>query len=69
MFMSTECKRDALTLMPSHWYHIDWHDGIVVSASALQSVDLDIVFLVKLCQKTFKNAIHSFSAWHSAQKR
>ena len=33
-------------------------DGVVVRASALQSVDLGFISLAELYQKTFKNAIH-----------
>ena len=42
--------------------------GVVVRASALQSVDLGFIPLVESYQKTFKNGIHSFPAWHSAYK-
>ena len=40
--------------------------GVVVRASALQSVDLGFIPLVESYQKTFKNGIHSFPAWRSA---
>ena len=42
------------------------HDGVVVRASALHSVDLGFIPLVESYQKTLKNAIHSFPAWRSA---
>ena len=44
----------------------DRRDGIVVRASASQSIDLGFTPFVESYQKTFKNGIHSFSAWHSA---
>ena len=45
---------------------LQWRDGIVVRASALQSVDLGFIAEVESYQKTFKNDIHSFPAWRSA---
>ena len=41
-------------------------DGVVVRASALQSVDLGFISLVESYQKTLKNGIRSFPAWRSA---
>ena len=41
-------------------------DGVVVRASASQSVDLGFIPLVESYQKTFKKDIHSFPAWRSA---
>ena len=41
-------------------------DGVVVRASASQSVDLGFNLLVESYQKTLKNGIHSFPAWRSA---
>ena len=41
-------------------------DGVVVKASASQSVDLGFILLVESYQKTLKNGIHSFPAWRSA---
>ena len=41
-------------------------DGVVVRASASQSVDLGFIPLVEPYQKTLKNGIHSFPAWRSA---
>ena len=41
-------------------------DGVVVRASALQSVDLGFIPLVESYQKTLKNGIRSFPAWRSA---
>ena len=40
-------------------------DGVVVRASASQSVDLGFIFQVESYQKTLKNGIHSFPAWRS----
>ena len=40
--------------------------GVVVRASASQSVDLRFNFLVKSYQKTLNNGICSFHAWRSA---
>ena len=41
-------------------------DGVVVGASALQSVDLWFISLVESYQKTLKNGIHSFPNKRSA---
>ena len=41
-------------------------DGVVVRASASQSVDLGFIPLVESYQKTLKNGIRSFPAWRSA---
>ena len=41
-------------------------DGVVVRASASQSVDLGFIPLVESYQKTLKNKIHSFPACRSA---
>ena len=41
-------------------------DGVVVRASASQSVDLGFIPLVESYQKTLKNGICSFPAWRSA---
>ena len=38
--------------------HYNRHDGVVVRASALQSVDLGFILLVESYQKTLKNGIH-----------
>ena len=38
-------------------------DGVVVRASASQSVDLGLISLVGSYQKTLKNGIYSFPAW------
>ena len=43
-------------------------DGVVVRASASQSVDLVFIPLVESYQKTLKNGIYSFPAWRSAFK-
>ena len=43
-------------------------DGVVVRASASQSVDLGFISLVESYQKTLKTGIHSFPAWRSAHK-
>ena len=44
----------------------DRRDGVVVRASASQSVDLGFIPLVEPYQKTLKNGIRSFHAWRSA---
>ena len=41
-------------------------DGVVVRASASQSVDLGFIPLVESYLKTLKNGIYSFPAWRSA---
>ena len=43
-----------------------WRDGVVIRASASQSVDLGFIPLVESYQKTSKNDIHSFPAWRLA---
>ena len=43
-------------------------NGVVVRASASQSVDLGFISQVESHQKTLKNGIHSFPAWRSAHK-
>ena len=44
----------------------DRRDGVVVRASASQSVYLGFIPLVESYQKTFKNGIRSFPAWRLA---
>ena len=41
-------------------------DGVVVRASASQSVDLGFIPLVESYQKTLKDGIYSFPAWRLA---
>ena len=41
---------------------------VVVRAFASQSADLGFIPYFKSYQKTLKNGIHGFSAWHSVQK-
>ena len=41
-------------------------DGILVRASASQSVDFGFNLLVESHPKTLKNGMHSFPAWRSA---
>ena len=44
-------------------------NGVVVGASALQSVELgSFIPIVESYQKTLKNGIHSFLAWRSVFK-
>ena len=45
---------------------INRRDGVVVGASASQSVDLGFIPLVESYRKTLKNGTYSFPAWHSA---
>ena len=40
-------------------------DGVVIRASASQSVDLGFIPLIGSYQKTLKNGIHSFPPWRS----
>ena len=44
----------------------DRRDGVMVRASASQSVYLGCIPLVESYQKTLKNGIYSFPAWRSA---
>ena len=48
---------------------INRHDGVVVRASASQSVDLGFIPLVESYQNILKNGVHSFSAWRLALMR
>ena len=43
--------------------HIYRRDGVVVRASALQSVDLEFMPFLESYQKILKNGIYSFSAF------
>ena len=45
---------------------MDRRDGIVVRASASQSVDQGFIPLVESYEKTLTNGIRSFPAWRSA---
>ena len=47
-------------------YQFNRRDGVVVRASASESVDLGFIPLVESYQKTLKNGIYSFPAWRSA---
>ena len=49
-------------------FSVDRRDGVVVRASASQSVDLEFIPLVESYRKTLKNGIYSFPAWRSAFK-
>ena len=52
---------------PKVWYGgVHRRDGVVVRASASQSVDLGFIPFVESYQKTLKNGIYSFPAWRSA---
>ena len=42
-------------------------DGVVVKASASQSIDMGFISQVESYQKTFKNDMHSFPDWRSAK--
>ena len=42
-------------------------DGVVVRASASQSVDLGFIPIVKSHHKALKNGIHSFPTWRTAK--
>ena len=53
------------TIIFDNYMHIRCN-GVVVRASALQSVDIRFIPLVQSYQKTLKNGIHSFPAWCSA---
>ena len=47
-------------------FYYSWRDGVVVGASASQSVDLGFNLLVESYQKTLQNGIHSFPTWRLA---
>ena len=55
-----------MLMMKSYFIKGTRRDGVVVGASASQSVDLGFIPLVESYQKTVKNGIYSFPAWHSA---
>ena len=57
-----------ILLLKSIYPFVNRRDGVVVRASTLQSVDLGFISLVNSYQKTLKNGIHSFPAWHSAHE-
>ena len=43
---------------------VNRRDSVVVRVSILQSVDMGFILLVESYQKTLRNGIHSFFAWH-----
>ena len=50
------------------WLRVEvTRDGVVVRASASQSIDLGLIPQVESFQNTFKNGIHSLPAWRSAK--
>ena len=49
-------------LLHCHHHPVYRCDGVVIRASALQSVDLGFISQVESYQKTLKNGIHSFPA-------
>ena len=53
-------------LRPVLLSNYDRRDGLVVRASASQSIDLRFIPLVESCHKNLKNDVCSFSAWRSA---
>ena len=54
---------------PLHKYmDIIPRDGVIVRASASQSVDLRFISQVESKQKTLQNDIHRFPAWSSANR-
>ena len=57
-------KTIAITICKAEYN--DRRDGVVVRASASQSVDLEFIPLVESYQMTFKNGIYSFPTWRSA---
>ena len=63
---------DAPTFIQDNYKSTNCHknrrDGVVVRASASQSVDLGFISLVESYQNTLKNGIHSFPAGRSANK-
>ena len=64
--VDNQIKLNMLSLLCFVVFSINRGDGVVVRASALQSVDLGFIPLVESYQKTLKNGIHSFPAWRSA---
>ena len=61
-------NKPASLLVVSLVMALNRRDGVVVRASASQSVDLGFIPLVESYQKTLKSGIHSFPAWRSAHK-
>ena len=49
-----------------NFLYLDRRDGVLVRASASQSVDVGFIPLVESYQKTLKNGIYGFPAWRSA---
>ena len=71
LFLAVEiCPTDCASAFPPVLFHTRTfsyrRDGVVVRASASQSVDLRFIPLIESYQKTLKNGIHSFPAWRSA---
>ena len=60
---------ETLSFTVFHSFHSTRRNGVVVKASASQSVDLGFISLVESYQKTLKTGIHSFPAWHSAFRK
>ena len=60
----TEVVRQQINV--SRAYALHRRGGVVVKASALQSIDVGFIPLVASYQKTLENGIHSFPAWRSA---
>ena len=56
-------------VLPDMFFVVDRRDGVVVRASASQSIDLGFISLVESYRKTLKNGIYSFPAWRSAFRR
>ena len=53
-------------LYPEKIWRSDRRDGVVIRASATQSVGLGFIPLVESYQKNSKSGIYSFPAWRSA---
>ena len=65
-FVSKELQSDTMDIVTGLTSFESRRDGVVVRASASQSVDLGFIPLVESYQKTLKNGIYNFPAWRSA---
>ena len=66
IFDSGQKRIESHSALVFQWSGVNRRDGVVVWASALQSVDLGFISLVELYQQALKNSIYSFPAWRSA---
>ena len=69
IFDSGQKRIESLFALVFQWSGANRRDGVMVGASASQSMNLEFIPLVESYQRTSKNGIHSFPAWRSAFMR